>query len=181
MKAFEECCSELSSLATRYGIDNDDPDAVFDVMEKIIDVCETLSSDYSEKTSELLAYTEDSSEAVRRVFSFCLLEYFSLSELEEDQALSVIVDFLSGSHGSQHVVWLTWIESWERRHQKKCGYTLRAALHPLSEDYAGKWLEITRRAHELHGFVSDTPEYPFDTFAVSDPDDSDDGADEFPY
>ena len=92
-----------------------------------------------------------------------------------------MTDFLNSSYGPMHIVWLTWLEDYERRNEKKSGYTLRAELTQLTENYAMKWVKLAKGNQATMGFISDTPEYPFDSLNYIPESDRDEEEEEFPY
>ena len=182
MKTIEEYCDELASCARAYHFGTKDPENFFDASEKILDICNVLKKEYSEYPELVEKMLDDASEPVRRVAAFCLLESFSCSDETEKKALKIIVDFLEDSYGPQHIVWLTWLEGYERKTQKNSGYKLRAELSPLTENYADKWLKIARENQSKLAFISETPVYPFDSLNfVTGEDSEQDEDEEFPY
>ena len=181
MNTIEECCKELSACAINYASAAEDSDKFFEASERILEICDILKKNHSQSPDLLEDMLNDRSEPVRRVAAFCLLECFSCDNALIEKALRIVVDFLENSFGSQHIVWLTWLENFERRTQKKSGYKLRAELSQLTENYADKWLKAVREKQNSNGFVSETPVYPFDSFEFVSSDDSQEDDDSLPY
>lgn len=183
MENFDLYCEKLIQSALTYSFGSKDPDRFFDAMETILDVCSEIKEKFPDKCEELSVLLDDPSEPVRRVAAFCLLEFFKCSEATEAKALKTVTDFLYGSYGAQHIVWLGWLESWEKKNNKKSEYSLRAELSPLTENYAGKWLRYTIDSQKAQKdeFLSETPTYPFDSFDFSAEEEAEDDTEEFPY
>lgn len=184
VKNFDECCKDLFEYSRTFNSGFGDPDAFFDAMEGIIHVCEALQSEYPEKRDKLANFLSDPSEQVRRITAFCLLEFFSVSGELRDQALSIIKAFLDSSYGPAHIIWLTWLEDFERRNKIQTDHTLRAELTPLRENYEKRWIDLVSEENAKSGHISETPKYPFDSFDIlpSDSDNEDDeGSDDFPF
>jgi len=119
MKTFEECKNKLVAYASAYNLGAKDPDAFFDAMEAILISCREIKENHSNRAEDVADLMNDPSEQVRRIGAFCLLEYLECSPENEAKAMKVIVDFLNGSYGAQHIVWLTWLEALEKRTGKK--------------------------------------------------------------
>ena len=185
METFDLYCEKLAVAASAYSFGAKEPDRFFEAMETVLDTCVRIKEDFPDKEYELSKKLDYPSEPVRRIFAFCLLEYFDCSEKIELAAMKTISEFLDGSYGAQHIVWLAWFEAWEKRKNKKSEYVLRAELSPLTENYAEQWLKIAREQQKKKDveteFVSETPIYPFDSFDLLPDDDKDSDEDEFPY
>lgn len=181
VKNFDECCKELFEYSQSFNAGVGDPDAFFEAMEGVLRACEMLHSQYSERAEELSNYLFDSSEQVRRITAFCLLEFFDVKGETRDNALAVIRAFLDSSYGPMHIIWLTWLEDMERRKGIQASYKLRAELTPLRENYEKKWVDLVSSENSgVH--MSETPKYPFDSFDIPPSDTDDDGnTDDFPF
>jgi len=186
MEKFEECVEKLTGYAIVHSAGMKDTDEFFDAMEGILDICAILRENFSDRRGEFYSMLSDPSEVVRLVASFCVLEGKLFDGEAEALALKNVTDFLNGSYGIQHIVWLTWLEEWGIKNDKKIPYTPRAELLPLKKNYAEKWLKILNEKtgnSDSEGELVSFPSYPFDSFDfIDDSDDGDDdGEGDFPF